>query len=69
LLDPGASLVALQDVETTPSSRIIIARQTDEPTPGLRYAEDPDLSRDPSGSSAYLRPGVGGVTTVRICIV
>src|SRR5579862_3206820 len=29
------------------------------PTPGLRYAEDPDASRDRSGSSAYLRPGVG----------
>jgi hypothetical protein len=31
------------------------------PTPGLRYSEDPDLSRDSSGSSEYLRPGVGGI--------
>jgi hypothetical protein len=30
------------------------------PTPGLRYSEDPDRSRGKSGSSEYLRPGVGG---------
>jgi len=33
------------------------------PTPGLKYAEDPDRSRNQSASSAYLRPGVGGHRT------
>jgi hypothetical protein len=40
------------------------ARSTVPPAPGLRHSEDPGTSREMSGASEYLRPGVGGDAAV-----